>query len=207
MQGTIKIIQNISHTGPLQWKFPNLIQAGLLLCHLFLCDFYVMRLEKLHHFSNSWNSYWFNTIWHRRSVVPFIFHRALERSDITVTRMDWLHWWPKHIAHVPSSSTSLAFLINMGEKKITSPSVIYVKNWWNTARTEVRLDTIRQLEKGEKMFKYAVMLDSLAIAYVKFVTMLTELKKMLSQELKCLCRKTYQNELYQKQWDVCVLHF
>jgi len=49
------------------------------------------------------------------------------------------------------------------------------------------------------MLKYAVMLDSLAIAYIKFMTMLTELKKVLSQELKCLCRKTYQKELYQKQ--------
>ena len=37
------------------------------------------------------------------------------------------------------------------------------------------------------MFKYAITLDSLAVAYVKFVTMLTELKKVLSQELKCLC--------------------
>jgi hypothetical protein len=39
---------------------------------------------------------------------------------------------------------------------------------------------------------YAVMLDSLIVwhIHVKFVIMLTELKKVLSQELKCLCSKT-----------------
>jgi hypothetical protein len=36
----------------------------------------------------------------------------------------------------------------------------------------------------------AVMLDWLMVSYIKFVIMLTELKKVLSQELKCLCCKT-----------------
>jgi len=43
------------------------------------------------------------------------------------------------------------------------------------------------------------MLDLLILVHVQLMIMLTELKKVLSQELKCLCRKTYQNELYQKQ--------
>jgi len=34
------------------------------------------------------------------------------------------------------------------------------------------------------------MLDLLTLAYVQFVTMLIELQKMLSHELKCLCSKT-----------------
>jgi hypothetical protein len=33
---------------------------------------------------------------------------------------------------------------------------------------------------------YAVMLDSLIVAYIQFVIMQLELKKVLSQELKCL---------------------
>jgi hypothetical protein len=33
---------------------------------------------------------------------------------------------------------------------------------------------------------YAVMLDSLLVAYKQFVTVLMELKKVVSQELKCL---------------------
>jgi len=35
-----------------------------------------------------------------------------------------------------------------------------------------------------------VMLDSFIVAHVKFVKMLIELKKVLSRELKCFCRKT-----------------
>jgi len=40
------------------------------------------------------------------------------------------------------------------------------------------------------------MLDLLILAEVKFVIMLIELQKVLSQELKCLCSD--KNELYQK---------
>ena len=46
------------------------------------------------------------------------------------------------------------------------------------------------MKEVNKMLKYVIMLDSLAVAYGKFMTMLTELKKVLSQELKCLCSKT-----------------
>jgi len=34
------------------------------------------------------------------------------------------------------------------------------------------------------------MLDSLIFEYVQFMIMLTELQKVLSQELKCSCNKT-----------------
>jgi hypothetical protein len=42
------------------------------------------------------------------------------------------------------------------------------------------------VKKVNRLFIYAVMLDPLIVAYVQFVIMLIELKKVLSQELKCL---------------------
>jgi hypothetical protein len=41
-----------------------------------------------------------------------------------------------------------------------------------------------------ELLTYAVMLDSLIAAYILHEIMLIELQKVLSQELKCLCRKT-----------------
>jgi len=38
-----------------------------------------------------------------------------------------------------------------------------------------------------ELLTYAVMLDLLIAAYIHFVVMLTELKKLLRQELNCLC--------------------
>jgi len=40
------------------------------------------------------------------------------------------------------------------------------------------------------MLTYAIMLDPLRVMYVQFVTMLTELQNVLSQEIKCLFNKT-----------------
>ena len=39
---------------------------------------------------------------------------------------------------------------------------------------------------GQKNIKYAIMLEPLIVMYVQFVTMLTELQNVVSQELKCL---------------------
>ena len=41
-----------------------------------------------------------------------------------------------------------------------------------------------------ELLTYAFLLDSLILAYVQFVTMLTELQTVLSQELKCLYSAT-----------------
>jgi len=41
-----------------------------------------------------------------------------------------------------------------------------------------------------EMLTCAIMLDSLILEYIQFMIMLTELQKMLSRELKCLCNKT-----------------
>jgi hypothetical protein len=47
------------------------VQVGLLLHDFFLCDFALMRLENLHHFSNLHNSLHFNAIWLRLYMIIF----------------------------------------------------------------------------------------------------------------------------------------
>jgi hypothetical protein len=60
---------------------------------------------------------------------------------------------------------------------------------------------------------YAKMLDSLVLAYIQFVIMPLELKKVLSQELKCLfvcvarLSQFYPNEPHQNTMDMILLHF
>jgi len=54
------------------------------------------------------------------------------------------------------------------------------------------------------------MLESLLLEYVQFMIMLTELQKVLSQELKCLCDKTttvLSERTIPKTMDVSLLHF
>jgi hypothetical protein len=54
------------------------------------------------------------------------------------------------MAHLVSSSTALAFLTNMSEKRTSaSPSAIQVKNQRKTIGTVEKLHIISQLEKGE----------------------------------------------------------
>jgi hypothetical protein len=43
----------------------NSIQAGLILCEFFLCDFVSTQLEGLRLFLYLRDNFWFNTIWHR----------------------------------------------------------------------------------------------------------------------------------------------
>ena len=38
------------------------IQAGLVLCNFFLCDFALMQLENLYRFSNVYDNFWLNVI-------------------------------------------------------------------------------------------------------------------------------------------------
>jgi len=69
----------------------------------------------------------------------------------------------------------------MSEKhKSTSPSAIQVENQREAVSTKEKLDARSWLEKQEQM------LDSLVVAYIQFVIMLIELKKVPSQELKCV---------------------
>jgi hypothetical protein len=57
------------------------------------------------------------------------------------------------------------------------------------------------VKRVNELLIYAVRLDSFIAAYIQFVIMLIGLKKMLSQELKCLfvaiLLQTYLNEPYQ----------
>jgi hypothetical protein len=54
-----------------------------------------------------------------------------------------------------------------------------VKNRRKTIGTEEKLDVISQLEKGERTVDIYRMLDSLTVAYIQFMTMLTEVKNVL----------------------------
>jgi hypothetical protein len=132
------------------------VQAGLILRDFFLCDLALMRHENLHHFSNLRNNFWYNAIWHRRSMATRFFCRRLAESDITVppsvTCMDWLRWWCNHMAHSVLSSNTLAFLSTMNEKcKSTSSSAIHVKNQWKIFSIEEELHLISWLEKSEQI--------------------------------------------------------
>ena len=60
----------------------------------------------------------------------------------------------------------------------------------NQLRHRVPLDVISRLEKGERTNEHAVFLGMVITAFTRFVVMLTELQKVLSQVLKRLCSKT-----------------
>ena len=80
--------------------------------------------------------------------------------------MVWLRWWYNHMVNVVSPSTALAFITKMSKKhKSASPSASQVKNRWKTVCFEEKLDVISQLEKGERIVKNAVMLDSPVLVY------------------------------------------
>jgi len=54
-----------------------------------------------------------------------------------------------------------------------------------------------------ELLTYAVMFDSLKVAYVQFLIMLTELQKAVSEDIKCCVTRllqSYWNGLYLKLW-------
>jgi len=59
-----------------------------------------------------------------------------------------------------------------------------------TISAEEILDIISRLEK-DKLLTYGVVLELLIVVYIQYVIMVTELQKVLSQELRCLCSKSY----------------
>jgi hypothetical protein len=64
--------------------------------------------------------------------------------------------------------------------------------------------------KVNQLLTYAIMLDSIIVAYLQFMIMLIEWKKVLSEELKCLCIKTttvLSEWTIPKTMDVSLLHF
>ena len=157
MAQNIKNAHKCSKRGSSTWEFANsTIQAGFILHYLFLHDFPLLWPENLHHFSNWNDNFWFNAIWHRWSVVTFIFCRWLARSDVVITPwvicMDWLCWWYNHVGHVVSTSKAQTYLTNRTEKcKSTSPSAIQVKYHQKTINTEEKSNVISWLEKDEQI--------------------------------------------------------
>ena len=64
--------------------------------------------------------------------------------------MEWLRLGYNHMAHLVSSSTALALLTNVHEKrKSRSPSASPMKSQWKAVNIEEKLDIIRRLEKGD----------------------------------------------------------
>jgi len=62
-----------------------------------------------------------------------------------------LCWWYSHTDVVPPS-TALAFVTKISEKrKSTSPSAVQLKIRWKIVSIEEKLDTLSQLEKGERI--------------------------------------------------------
>jgi hypothetical protein len=94
----------------------------------------------------------------------------------------------------------------MSEKlKSVSPSAMQVKNREKTIGIEEKLSVIMLREKGERIIDICHMLHSLMVPYIKFVIMLTDIKKVLSQELKCLCSKATTVLTVPKTVDVSLL--
>ena len=157
------------------------VQAGPILCGFFMCDFALMQLENLHHFLNLCDHFWFNMIWHRCFVATLVFCRKLAESNATVmlSVMCGLCWWYNHVPHIVSSSTLWAYLT----KRHVNLHHLVLCKWKNQREansTKEKLDVASWLEKQEQM------LGLLIIAYIQFVIMLIELKKVLSKELKCV---------------------
>ena len=86
------------------------------------------------------------------------------------------------MADVFPPSAALVFVTKMSDKlKFTSPSEIQVKNRQKTVRTEEKLHYYVDLKKVNEWLTYAVMLDSLVVAYIQFEIVLTELQKVVGQ--------------------------
>jgi hypothetical protein len=90
------------------------------------------------------------------------------------------------------SASENEYQVNPGyqneKRKSTSPSAIQVKNRRKTISIE-KQNIISRLEKVNEWLTYAIMLDSLIVAYLQFVIMI-ELENVLSQKIKCLYSKT-----------------
>ena len=50
----------------------------------FLHNFTSTCLKNLHHFFNLCDNFWFNAIWHRRSMATLVLYQRLSETDVTV---------------------------------------------------------------------------------------------------------------------------
>ena len=69
--------------------------------------------------------------------------------------------------------------------KFVSPSAFQVKNQGSTNSIDKKQMLQSDLKKVNKLLTFAIMLDSARVAHVQIMIM-KELKKVLSQKLKCL---------------------
>ena len=124
----------------------------------------------------------FGLTWFGIDVLwPHLSSRKLAESNATVmlSVMCGLCWWYNHVPHIVSSSTLWAYLT----KRHVNLHHLVLCKWKNQREansTKEKLDVASWLEKQEQM------LGLLIIAYIQFVIMLIELKKVLSKELKCV---------------------
>jgi len=159
---------------------------------LVLRDFAATRPENLHHFSTLKNNFW---IWDRQSMAALVVQEVTSLSHcqpqewltvwqwhdklMIMTRQMWFslqqHWffllkWLRHI--------NLHHLV-LSTSKIGK---------WQSVIIEEKVDATSWLEQV-RIVDIAVMLRSLILVYIQYVIMLTELQKVLSQELKRLDSK------------------
>jgi hypothetical protein len=90
------------------------------------------------------------------------------------------------MAHIVSSSTAMYFVTNMRKKcKRTLPSASEVtKNEQKIISSKQKFEILSRLKKVNKLLIYTITLDLFIVVHIKVVTMLTEFKKVLRQELQ-----------------------
>jgi hypothetical protein len=95
----------------------------------------IIWLENLCCFLNLGNNFWFNAIWHKWPMAELNVCQRLAESDITVTPsttlVDWWWWCYNLVAHIVSSSTTLAILTCLCEK---------CKNWHHLVHSKCKID-------------------------------------------------------------------
>ena len=137
-------------------------------------------------------------IWHRPSVATLFCRRLAEMASLPCHQSHvWIHYTGDITWLISFLSTILAFLKTMSEKhRSSSPSATQVKNRLKAISIGEKRAVISWLEKGEWNVDICHNVRLAHSSTPHFRLKLTELKRVLSQELNCLCR----NEPYQMLW-------
>jgi hypothetical protein len=123
----------------------------------FWCDFSLMQLEILHHYSNLCDNVCFDAIWKRQyekifgimrfGIDEMWLHLSCVRGPQKVmslshhqSRVGWLRWWVTQ-AHSSCNAPfiTIGFWYENEKHKSVSPSAIPVKNLWKTISIEDKL--------------------------------------------------------------------
>jgi hypothetical protein len=123
------------------------VQAGLILCDFFLCDFTLMWLENSHHSLHLCDNFWFEVIWHKRSLATLVLCWRPAESDVPVTPVT-SHWWYNHGGWCSFPFQWHWLLAKKNDIcKSTLFCAIQMKSQQKTISIEDKLDVISQLEK------------------------------------------------------------